>query len=73
MKPIQYIGAAAVILTAALSISSCKGRHADATPNGETVEVNPATPASDDSVNAGISTDENVKMEVTVTSPIKEK
>lgn len=38
----QYIAAAAVIM--AVACTSCKGRYADATPNGETVEVNVVEP-----------------------------
>lgn len=37
-RNLQYFAAAAVIM--AVACSSCKGRYADATPNGETVEVN---------------------------------
>ena len=39
---LQYLAAAAVIMAAAFA--SCKGRRADATPNGETVEVNVVVP-----------------------------
>lgn len=39
---LQYFAAAAVIM--AVACSSCKGRYADATPNGETIEVNVAEP-----------------------------
>lgn len=43
-RNLQYFAAAAVIM--AVACSSCKGRYADATPNGETVEVNVAETAT---------------------------
>lgn len=44
-RNLQYFAAAAVIM--AVACSSCKGRYADATPNGETVEVNVVETAAD--------------------------
>lgn len=38
----QYLAAAVVIMTVACS--ACKGRYADATPNGETVEMEVVEP-----------------------------
>lgn len=39
MVSLKNIAAVGVIALAAVGMSSCKGRHADATPNGETVDV----------------------------------
>lgn len=51
---IQYIAAAAVIM--AVACTSCKGRYADSTPNGQTIEVDVTEPAESAIVNAGDST-----------------
>lgn len=74
MKKIQYIFAAAVIMTAASSLSSCKGRHADSTPNGETVEVNVVdVVAETESGTVAVPAESvPVEMEVKVVSPPKE-
>ena len=47
MKNKLYIAAAACLI--AVAASSCKGRYADATPNGEVVTV--TVPESSDSTN----------------------
>lgn len=51
-RNLQYFAAAAVIM--AVACSSCKGRYADATPNGETVEVNVVETAADADTVGGV-------------------
>lgn len=51
-RNLQYFAAAAVIM--AVACSSCKGRYADATPNGETVEVNVVETAADTDTVGGV-------------------
>ena len=70
---LQYILAAVVIMMVAFT--SCKGRYADATPNGETVEVKKAPvlaePSSDLEIAPAAETGAPVKMEVKVVTPVR--
>lgn len=71
---LQYLAAAAVIM--AVACTSCKGRYADATPNGETIEVNvvPTSVVSPDSVTTAVLSEDSdapVTTEVVTVSSMK--